>query len=318
MILALNDTMFFGDHDFGGDFFAYYSTQPKRKYICIAAPSAVDLSHHKAVPCVVGGKFPKQAADGFHPSRWGYILVSSLADGALSAHRVVEYADKMPAYRDDAAGPRRDKARSALDDQPTFDYPALERALVVGEEIPAVAGDYALAVISGDMLSPFQRVTLTGAPGDSGVPTGETAAAPPVAIGADEYWFAHNPSSPPAPAAPGIALAADDGPARAGKPFMVYGSIRLDSAHETDSARPVDIHLLVSGTDEPDLSHYRIAIPADKLRRENDTWVAWFAFDCMKEFFYRQEERFDIPERFFVTAVRQDMSAGPLVVDTGS
>jgi hypothetical protein len=53
------------------------------------------------------------------------------------------------------------------------------------------------------------------------------------------------------------------------------------------------------------------------LHQDNGSLVGYFAFDCMKEFFYKQAGRFDIPKRFFITAISRDLHAGPALIATG-
>jgi len=320
MILALNDSLIYSGEDLGSKFFGYYSAQPGRKYLCIATPKTVDLAQSRVLPCIVGGKVPMHAQDTFHPGTWGRILVSSLTNGSLSVCEVTDNSSKMPDYQGEDGKSPRTKAKKSGEGPLTFDYPYLRKELAVGTDMPARNDTYAVWAISGDILSEPQVVTVTGAaPGltSSGSPrttegvSGRVEAHP-------EYWYAKNPLSPPPPSVAGIALSGvPHEKAERGKPFMVYGSVRLKAAPKSAVTVPVEIHILVSGTEEHDLTHYRLSIPVDMLHQDNGSLVGYFAFDCMKEFFCKQAGRFDIPKQFFITAISRDLHAGPALIATG-
>jgi hypothetical protein len=51
-------------------------------------------------------------------------------------------------------------------------------------------------------------------------------------------------------------------------------------------------------------------------QKRQDYIEAYYSFDCMKEFFYRGDSRFDLPEHFFILAVSDELHIGPIRIKT--
>jgi hypothetical protein len=318
IMLVINDTMLFSGEDLSDKFFDYYLAQPGRKYISIAAPQTIDATLHRYIPCIVAGKVPDRAPDTYHPDGWGHILASSLGNGSLYVFKITDYSSKIPEFEDsDAPVGLEDSSKTDEKSVATFDYPYLTRNLLLGKELPLCNDSYALFAISGDSMSDYQKVAVTGARGDTVLPGAEIQNMKKIEK-LDTYRYAKNPLSPDAPARIGIAVSEKpSGKAEEGKPFLFFGSIRVKAQGIRRDEKPCAVHVLVCGTEDPDVSHYQIDIPWDMMKKEDATMVGYFSFDCMKEFFYKEGGRFDLPSRFFVTVISRDLHAGPVLISTG-
>lgn len=255
------------------------------------------------------------STDTYHPSTWGHVLISSLTDGSLTILKLVDRSSKMPVYKEDAAKKNVNK-RNPNKSAPVFDYPYFRKELKIGKDVLLKNGNYAIGVISGDIMSEFQQVVVTSGTGADSRNDSSSASLSSTEK-QDVYLFTKTHYSPPVPIKPGIALAAiSQEKVQKGKPFMVYGSIRKAVDKSSGINLPLVVHILISGPEEPDLSHYQITIPVTMQKKENDCIVSHFAFDCMKDFFYLEGDRFDVPEFIFISAIHEELHAGPLKVVT--
>jgi hypothetical protein len=315
LILALNDSMILSGTDLNDVFFNYLRTQPNRKYLYLVTLRSLNISKSSILPCIVSGKIPMESPDTFHPSTWGHIIISSLVDGSLTIIKLVDRSSKMPEYQGDA-DEGNERKQNLKGHSTVFDYPYFRKELKIGKDAVLNNGSYIIGMISGDIMSEFQQVAVTSSTSAEDRSSSLSTPQSPMAK-QDVYLFAKTQYSPPIPTKPGIALAAvPKEKAQKGKPFMVYGAIRRLSDKSLEKNLPQVVHILVSGPEESDLSHYQIKIPATMQKKENGFIVSYFAFDCMKEFFYQEGGRFDVPDYFFISAINKELHVGPVKVVT--
>jgi hypothetical protein len=315
MILALNDSMITSGTDLSTLFFNHFRTLSERKGLCIATLRKVNVSKDRVVPCIIAGKIPLESPDTFQPVKWGHVLVSSSQDASLAIIKVSDFSSKMPDYKE--PGSKKKNMVKPEDSSPTYNYPYIRRDLKLGEDIHLKTGMYFVGVISGDIMSDFQEMVVTSGE-ESGAPSGLDESSVQNAAKQDAYMFSKTQYSPPVPQKPGIVLAlVPQEKVQKGKPFMVYGTIRGSAVKHEGKKIPQIVHILMSGSEDPDLSHYQISIPVDMQKEDNGSHVSYFAFDCMKEFFYKAGGRFDIPPYFFVSVICKDLHVGPVKVATG-
>ncbi|MBD3345256.1 MAG: hypothetical protein GF401_09365 [Chitinivibrionales bacterium] len=62
-----------------------------------------------------------------------------------------------------------------------------------------------------------------------------------------------------------------------------------------------------------ELGHLMNMVPL----KEGQSLKAYFAFDCMKEFFNKYGVRFEVPAEFLVTAIYKGITTGPFRIKTG-
>jgi len=317
--LSISDEAFYKGQDIKDKIVDSLSTIKAPYCILTTGPKELNTKKYKKYPLFIAWKTNTKDNKIFTPEKYGTVLISSINTGELFVKQLMYYPHKMP-LPEPPKIPAPPPGYDYNPDKITYQYGSEWRDLELGLDISVEKGKVAVRILCGMFTSNMHifeitKVDTTNEATDYIESIATTARA---ISNRDKYYFAKTKQSPPVPNEVGITIKQPQSTIiEAGKPFIVYGSFNLfsNTAHTEQSAIP--IHILVSCAEHKQPLHHEVIIPGDMIEQKGGSLTGYFMVDLMKEFFYKEGKRFDVPEEIYVIAVHKNIFTEPVKITLG-
>jgi hypothetical protein len=299
--LGLIDQFFVQREDLRDRFLAVLENLNEQQVVVLlGVPKSWDVEKYPQFPLYGAYKWTDgTGAKSFPPADFGFIVLSSIDNGNVRIIPLVDNSRKMPLSNI----PEKSPPPPGTDmDKTTVSYDA-GWLQVAADRISWAGGKIAVVVLCGPTMSNVGIATLRNNtnPGRP-FPAVSQQKAP-------DYYFVKTPQSPPIPESIGINVAVPQKKkVITGEPCALFGSFALPSVPHT----AVVIHLLFSSADKPGIHEYSVTIPPEATSMKDSIARGYFLFDMMKTMYWKPGQRFDVPEKLFISAVSRQVFCAPM------
>ncbi len=315
--LALNDSMFYNHDDVASKVFDALSPDAPREYVCILGPKSYDYRARDTLPVLVLARTQDRDDPVVRMSTAGTVVISSLTTGELRLAPLVYLPGKIP-LPDDDPDLRRPSPPPGYTPKISYSQRHWWVGLRADRDLPAGSDSIAVAVACGPRFSNLLVTSLAHRREASGDEDYLAVLSRRTAEGEEQegHTYAREALSPAPPDDIGFRLNPPSGTAKAGRPFILHGSFSLPAA-PTSRHTVVPIHVILFARGYTSASHHQLAVAPGMISRQGAVLKGYFSIDLMKEFYYREGDRFDIPREVYVLVIHKQHAAGPVAVATG-